>query len=189
MSARTGSCTRKDKRLLVLLAFGAAIALFRLVDPAVGRQQAENRWAWLEIKGETGRVYRFTLQQGKPVRPDDIAVPVNREAGEGIDRRSLHILLDGNRALSFRIDENGAAAATNVSPRLSFLLGLPFPINHANEDELTLLPGIGPALAARITEYRESRGVIADHRELRSVRGIGRRLEARLAPYLTFEED
>lgn len=189
MVACSGSCTPKDKRLLVLLAFGAMLVLSRLADPAVVRQQADSHWVWLEIRGEIDRVYRITGQLNEPARAKDADDIFNGAAGYQIDRSSLHSLLEGKKAASIHVNEYGAAAATTISPRLSFLLGLPFPINHANEDELTLLPGIGPALAARITDYRAGRGAIADRRDLRSVRGIGHRLEARLAPYLTFEKE
>ena len=45
-------------------------------------------------------------------------------------------------------------------------------INRATEMELTRLPGVGPALAARIVEYRMKR-VFEKPEELRRVRGIG----------------
>jgi len=187
MIADPGSCNRKDKRLLVLLAFGALIVVFRLVDLVPGREQTDKQWLWLEIKKDSDQVYRFTLRQNDPLTPEYFDNIVSQTAGHDFERSSLPTLFDRYKAVVVHIDDNGAEASAKISPRLSFLLGLPFPINHANEDELTMLPGIGPALAARITAYRESRGAISDERDLRSVRGLGRRLVARLAPYLTFE--
>lgn len=46
-------------------------------------------------------------------------------------------------------------------------------VNAANEAELTLLPGIGPALAARIVTDREQHGPFATLDDLQRVRGIG----------------
>ncbi|MDF2633376.1 MAG: competence protein ComEA helix-hairpin-helix repeat protein [Pelosinus sp.] len=46
-------------------------------------------------------------------------------------------------------------------------------INHANKSELDTLPGVGPALAERIIEYRQSNGSFRDIDELRNVPGIG----------------
>ena len=46
-------------------------------------------------------------------------------------------------------------------------------INHANKSELDTLPGVGPALAERIIEYRQTNGSFRDLDELKSVPGIG----------------
>ena len=57
-------------------------------------------------------------------------------------------------------------------------------INQATAKQLTLLPGIGPALAQRIVAYR-ARRPFRSIRELRRVRGIGRRKFARIKPLVT----
>lgn len=46
-------------------------------------------------------------------------------------------------------------------------------INQADASGLEALPGIGPALAARIVQYREAHGPFASVDDLRSVPGIG----------------
>lgn len=48
-------------------------------------------------------------------------------------------------------------------------------INHATQSELEELPGIGPALAGRIIEYRESTP-FAKIEDIQNVRGIGDKL-------------
>jgi competence protein ComEA len=48
-------------------------------------------------------------------------------------------------------------------------------VNRANQRDFERLPGIGPVLARRIVEYRESRGAFQDIEQLRGVKGIGKR--------------
>ncbi len=46
-------------------------------------------------------------------------------------------------------------------------------INTADEEGLAELPGIGPVLAGRIVEYRESNGPFGSADELMEIEGIG----------------
>lgn len=49
----------------------------------------------------------------------------------------------------------------------------PLDLNTASAEELTALPGIGPELARRIVEYRETAGAFTTVEELLEVPGIG----------------
>ena len=60
-------------------------------------------------------------------------------------------------------------------------------LNHAAAAELDVLPGLGPARAARIIEYRAAHGPFAGVDDLRRVHGIGPVTVARLRPYLRTE--
>ena len=46
-------------------------------------------------------------------------------------------------------------------------------INTADEKALDELPGVGPAMAKRIIEYRETQGMFRSPEDLKKVRGIG----------------
>lgn len=58
-------------------------------------------------------------------------------------------------------------------------------INTATSEQLQLLPRVGPALAGRIIEFRETNGAFKELEELLRVRGVGERSFETLRPYLT----
>jgi competence protein ComEA len=61
-------------------------------------------------------------------------------------------------------------------------------INTATLEELQTLPGIGPVLAQRIIEYRETYGPFVDIEELLNVKGIGESLLERIRDLITVGE-
>lgn len=89
-------------------------------------------------------------------------------------------------------------AATAVSPAPAVLLPettLPIvpkrshdgllDLNRATEQDFDALPGIGPKLAERIMEYRQSVGAFHALDELRDVKGIGKKKFERIRPLVT----
>ena len=60
-------------------------------------------------------------------------------------------------------------------------------VNRASAEELASLPGIGPALAARIVEYRTAHGAFATMDDLGAVPGIGPAMQSKLTPLLRFD--
>jgi competence protein ComEA len=60
-------------------------------------------------------------------------------------------------------------------------------VNQADASELERLPGVGPALAARIVDERRQRGRFAAPEDLLRVRGIGRKSLDALREHLTFD--
>lgn len=70
----------------------------------------------------------------------------------------------------------GMAAETPVAHPVGYSgekAGQKVSINNANKDQLESLPGIGPALAGRIIDYRRTNGRFGDINDLKRVPGIG----------------
>lgn len=59
-------------------------------------------------------------------------------------------------------------------------------INRATAEQLDGLPGISPAVAQRIVEYRSANGPFLSLEQLDSVKGIGPALLAKLKPIVRF---
>ena len=73
------------------------------------------------------------------------------------------------------------AQDTVAKPAVSALINL----NSANAAELEKLPGVGPAMATRILEYRQKSGGFKKIEELMNVKGIGEKSFLKLKPLVT----
>ena len=60
-------------------------------------------------------------------------------------------------------------------------------VNTASAEELSLLPGVGPARARAIVELRQQRGGFKRVEDLLEVKGIGEAGLAKLKPFLAIE--
>jgi comEA protein len=58
-------------------------------------------------------------------------------------------------------------------------------LNSASSEELQTLPRVGPAMAARILEYRRAHGRFSKTEDLMKVKGIGKKTFERIKPYLS----
>jgi competence protein ComEA len=61
----------------------------------------------------------------------------------------------------------------------------PININTATSSELEALPGVGPAMAARIVEYRTKNGGFKKVEDLMNVKGIGEKSFLKLKSLVT----
>lgn len=66
----------------------------------------------------------------------------------------------------------GAAGGAQAGAAKSLPEGM-VNINTADEKELDKLPGVGPAMAKRIVEYRTENGAFQAPEEIKRVKGIG----------------
>ena len=62
-------------------------------------------------------------------------------------------------------------------------------INSANEEELQIIPRIGPVLAKRIIQYRQKNGLFGRVEDLKQVKGIGKATFKKIVPYISINSD
>ncbi len=97
------------------------------------------------------------------------------------DQASINLarpLNDGEQIIVLSVGQSDASEGTGkpnlVNP------------NTANASELDSLPGIGPTLAARIIDYRNSNGSFSSIADLAKVAGIGPNLISKIKALVTF---
>ncbi len=61
-------------------------------------------------------------------------------------------------------------------------------INTADAKTLESLPGIGPAYASRIIEYRTENGAFTSYDELLKIKGIGKKRLEKLLPFIQLKD-
>lgn len=79
----------------------------------------------------------------------------------------------------------GQDAPTRQTPKPAPADAPALNLNSATAAELEKLPGIGPATAARIVEYRQKNGAFKKVEDLMNVRGIGEKTFLSLKPLIT----
>jgi comEA protein len=94
----------------------------------------------------------------------------------------IGVLCYKNLAYQPRIEVVSAEAAAKEAAQKKIVN-----INTAAKEELVGLPGIGPALAEAIMEYRDKNGAFRDTEELKSVNGIGPAKFERIRSYIRTE--
>lgn len=103
-------------------------------------------------------------------------------------RHHMLVTVDGQWREHMWLDEIVLPAAASESSKKPSkpVLTSPLPINTCSVDSLTLLPGVGPVLAARIQEMRTQGFIFAQKEDLKEVKGIGPALSDRLAPLVIY---
>jgi competence protein ComEA len=90
---------------------------------------------------------------------------------------------DGPSSVAFLSDRPATMAAPKRSHK-----GL-LDVNRATEQDFDALPGVGPRLAERIMEYRQSVGAFHSLDELQAVKGIGKKKFDRIRPWVMVTPD
>jgi competence ComEA-like helix-hairpin-helix protein len=74
-----------------------------------------------------------------------------------------------------------------LPPEVANIFFQPIPINRADENIISSLPGIGPVLAARIAQWRSRHGPFRSKEALRQIAGIGPKKFAEIVQHITLE--
>lgn len=69
------------------------------------------------------------------------------------------------------------------------VLGLALDLNQATVEDLQAVPGIGPALARRIIDYRKIHGPFTQVDDLLKVKGIGEKSLEKIRRYLELSDN
>jgi competence protein ComEA len=135
---------------------------------------------WVQVAGAVVRpgVYHVTIDT-RVFQAIAEAGGITEEADEGAVAMAA-ALFDGCRVYVPRAGEVPAGTVVAPSASSAGVAGGtagssqgPISLNVATPEQLDALPGVGPALAAQIVAYRESRGPFTSVDQLTDVPGIG----------------
>jgi len=177
--------------LLVVIGLGVFL-IYR--QPATKRKEAigRGREVVVDIAGAVKRPGVYTFQEGARV------VDALKKAGgltkkADLDRIGEEInqatLLEDEQKLffPFKVEAVKTSATSQVagssssSPQITGKIN----INTANASELDSLPGIGPAYASRIINYRQAHGSFKSIDQLEEISGIGPKTLEKLRDLVT----
>jgi competence protein ComEA len=87
------------------------------------------------------------------------------------------------------VTPDGGYRVAAMSGAQLLTLGLPIDLNRASAEDLAAVPGIGPALAKRIVEYRQAHGPFQKIDDLgEKVLGFGKKKVEKIKPFLIIAE-
>ncbi len=110
-----------------------------------------------------------------PVRPIAVLEPPGIGAAPLRNGDALHV--------AFRTGERAFVTMRTVSAAERLVLGIPLDINSMSESDLDKVPGIGPALAKRIIQYRQNNGGSMSAQDLLMIEGVGEKKFSALRKY------
>lgn len=153
------------------LASEQAIVLSGELQAPAAQEPLPPKMLMVHVVGAVEKPGIYQLEEGRRIGDAiQLAVPLDKADLEQInlaaviqDGRQIYVPLKGDKSHS------GGAAGSITGSRVTGKIN----INTAGARDLDRLEGIGPALAKRIIEYRESKGPFACIEDITKVSGIG----------------
>ena len=148
--------------MVVCIPFGSRV--FEAIDAAGGRN-SESSVKYLNLASvcEDGqKIYVPTAEEIEKAESSGNTIPGQSEEDPSSTNVHNETVPDGNRS--------SGSASTDHKVN----------INTAGSEELQTLPGVGPAIASRIIDYRNTQGSFQSVEEIKSVSGIGEKIYEKL---------
>ncbi|CAB4558253.1 MAG: competence protein ComEA [Actinobacteria bacterium] len=189
----------------VILTFGAIVALVaflingavsnagqRVTVQASSAQLQDDQVAvvpatiFVHVVGEVLEPGIYQLESGSRVVD---AVFAAGGITESADQSSVNLareISDGEQVIIFKLGANGESLAMGSAPSSSSGMGNALiSLNRASQVELEALPGVGPALAGRMVDWRAANGGFKKKEDLLNISGIGDKLYAGIKDEVT----
>lgn len=138
----------------------------------------------VRISGSPVKPGIYTFPNGTSIESvTKMTVPGKSLGGNGLKLRE-RLVRDGDVLVFSKIDAEHLDFSLEKMPaREMAVLGILLDANAMGREDFESLPGIGPALAARIISDRQQNGGFATFRELERVPGIGKKRIKELEPF------
>lgn len=156
----------------VLMIVGTALAITGKDEAAeleIPKEKVPVATVTVYVSGAVNKPGVVTLQAGERV------VSAVKKCGDVLptaDINAVNMAAELTDGMQIIIPELTAVGGNSVVGKVSSAVDK-VNINRANEQELDRLPGIGPAMAKRIVDYRTEKGKFESIDDLKKVRGIG----------------
>jgi len=114
---------------------------------------------------------------------ESIGLPINPEFASLADSTSL----DSVASDSLATDNSDFASFKKEKKPKKKAPAFPLSINTASKEDLCFIKGVGPSLAQKIVEHRETKGSFHSGKDLEKVSGIGAKKRVAIEEFVKFD--